>query len=48
MYVDDNRMVYFAVTDDGKVNTANENIIGAYKVAWRTILAAPQTEFNGD
>lgn len=48
VYIDDGRMIYFAVTDDGKVNTANENIIGAYRPGWRLITAAPQTEFNGE
>lgn len=47
VYIEEGRMVYFAVTDDGKVNTSNRNYIGAYKTAWRLIKASPQTEFNG-
>lgn len=47
--IDTNRMFYFSVTDDGKVNTSNKNYIGSYKTAWRVIQAAPVTEneFNG-
>lgn len=47
--IDTQRMSYFVVTDDGKVNTSNKNYVGSYKTAWRTILAAPvnETEFNG-
>ena len=48
VYVEEGRMVYFAVTDDGKVNTSNKNYIGAYKPGWRKITASPQTEFNGN
>ena len=48
VYVDEGRMVYFVVTDDGKVNTGNKNYVGAYKLQWRTIEASPQTEFNGE
>ena len=45
--IDTNRMSYFTVTDDGKVNNSNKNIIGAYKTAWRVISASPSQEFNG-
>lgn len=47
--IDTQRMAYFVVTDDGKVNTSNKNYVGAYKTAWRTILATPclENEFNG-
>ncbi|MCD8209095.1 MAG: hypothetical protein LUD72_14245 [Bacteroidales bacterium] len=47
--LDTDRMYYFVVTDDGRVNTANTQHIGAYKPAWREIEAAPATraEFNG-
>ena len=45
--IDTNRMSYFTVTDDGKVNNTNKNVIGAYKVGWRTISAAPAQEFKG-
>lgn len=47
VYVDEGRMVYFVVTDDGKVNTSNKNYVGAYKLSFRTIKCSPQTEFNG-
>lgn len=47
--VNNNRMIYFSVVNDGKVNTANSMIVGAYKTPWRVITAAPTTleEFNG-
>ncbi|MBP5456236.1 MAG: hypothetical protein J6Y37_07025, partial [Paludibacteraceae bacterium] len=48
--IDTGRMVYYSVVNDGKVNTANVNYIGAYKTAWRTITCAPvpDNEFNGE
>lgn len=48
--IDTNRMKYYTVTNDGKVNSANTHLIGAYKPSWRTIECAPVsdiTEFNG-
>lgn len=45
--IDTKRMSYFTVTDDGKVNNSNKNVIGAYKAGWRVIAAAPAQEFNG-
>lgn len=47
--VDVNRMVYYTVVNDGKVNTANTNIVGAYKPVWRVVTCAPVDikEFNG-
>lgn len=47
--VNTNRMIYFSVVNDGKVNTSNSMIVGAYKTPWRIITAAPVTleEFNG-
>lgn len=45
--IDTNRMSYFTVTDDGKVNNSNKNVIGAFKVGCRTITAAPAQEFKG-
>lgn len=47
--IDTDRMVYFSVVNDGKVNTSNQMVIGAYKTAWRVIEASPCTldEFNG-
>lgn len=48
--IETNRMVYFVVTDDGKVNTANEYNIGAYKTGWRVIKCSPTSdyEFKGE
>ena len=45
----ENEIIYFTVTNDGKVNTSNNLIVGAYKTPWRVITAAPVTleEFNG-
>lgn len=45
--IDTNRLSYFTVTDDGKVNNSNKNVIGAYKTGWRCISASPCQEFNG-
>ena len=47
--IDTNRIVYYAVTNDGKLNTANRNYIGAYKTAFRVITASvvDENEFNG-
>lgn len=47
--IDNNRMSYFVVTNDGKVNNANENFVGAFKPAWRKVECAPTTleEFSG-
>lgn len=45
-----NEMIYYVVTNDGKVNTSNKSYIGAYRKAWRTISATSVTdlsEFNG-
>lgn len=46
--IDTDKMAYFVVTNDGKVNYENANYIGAYKTAWRVIEATPcDTEFKG-
>lgn len=47
--IDTNRMVYYAVVNDGKINTANTNYVGAYKTAWRVVTCSPvpDNEFNG-
>lgn len=46
--IDEHRMSYFTVTDDGKVNTANKLMVGGYKPSyWRIINAAPAQEFRG-
>lgn len=50
VYVDEGRMVYFVVTDDGKVNTSNKNYVGAYRLSFRTIKCSPSSdyEFKGE
>lgn len=47
--VEENRMYYWVVTNDGKLNTANEMVVGAYKSGFRVIeaTAASDTEFKG-
>lgn len=47
--VDNNRMVYYVVVNDGKINYTNKNIVGAYRPAWLNITCSPVTdkEFNG-
>lgn len=48
--IDTNRMKYYTVVNDGKVNSANTHLIGAYKPAWRSIectLVSDISEFNG-
>lgn len=47
--IDTNKMVYYAVVNDGKVNTANTLYVGAYKPAYRIITATvvDENEFNG-
>lgn len=48
--IDMNRMKYYTVVNDGKVNSANTHMIGGYKPAWRTIectLVSDISEFNG-
>ena len=48
--IDLNRMKYYTVVNDGKVNTANTHMVGGYKPAWRTIectLVSDISEFNG-
>jgi hypothetical protein len=48
--VDTNRMKYYTVVNDGKVNSTNTHMIGGYKPAWRTIectLVSDISEFNG-
>lgn len=46
--IDEHRMSYFTVTDDGKVNNANKLMVGGYKPSyWRIISAAPAQEFRG-
>ena len=48
--IDTNRMKYFTVVNDGKVNSSNTHLIGAYNPAWRTVectLVSDISEFNG-
>ena len=47
--IDTDRMVFYAVVNDGKVNTANSYYQGAFKTAWRVVTCtpAPDNEFNG-
>lgn len=47
--IEEGRMYYWVVTDDGKVNTANNLVLGARKVGFRVVEAAPvaDDEFNG-
>lgn len=48
--IDTNRMKYYTVVNDGKVNTANNHFIGSYAPAWRQVectLVSDITEFNG-
>lgn len=46
---DVDKMSYYVVTNDGKINWANETFVGAYKPAWRRLECAPTTpnEFSG-
>ncbi len=39
--IEENRMYYWVVTDDGKVNIANQLVVGAYKTGFRVIQCAP-------
>ena len=48
--IDTNRMKYYTVVNDGKVNSANTHMIGGYKPAWRKVectLVSDISEFNG-
>ena len=50
VHIDTNRMKYYTVVNDGKVNSANTHMIGGYKPAWRKVectLVSDITEFNG-
>lgn len=42
--VDETRMIYFSVVNDGKKNYNNEQTIMGYKGAYRTIVSAPVDE----
>lgn len=48
--LDTNRMRYYSVVNDGKVNSANTLLVGNYKPTWRVIdcaLVSDISEFNG-
>lgn len=48
--IDTNRMKYYTVVNDGKVNSANNHMIGGFKPAWRTVectIVSDISEFNG-
>lgn len=46
---DTNKMYYYTVVNDGKINNANSMMVGAYKSPWLIIECAPlsEDEFNG-
>lgn len=48
--VDHNKLAYFSVVNDGKLNGANVNHVGAFRPGWKVVTCAPVTdsEFNGD
>lgn len=50
LQIDEDRMAYFSVVNDGKVNTANRYHVGAFKPAWMEVLCAPvpENEFKGE
>lgn len=48
--IDTNRMKYYTVVNDGKVNSSNNHYIGSLHPAWRKIectLVSDISEFNG-
>ena len=42
--IEENSMYYWVGTSDGKVNTANQMVVGAYKAGFRVIEGAPVTD----
>lgn len=48
--IDTDRMVYYSVVNDGKINTANNLYVGAFKPAYRVVIGAvvDENEFNGE
>lgn len=48
--IDNNRMIYFSVVNDGKVNTSTNHLVGLYRPAWIKVICAPVDikEFNGE
>ena len=47
VHIDNDRLSYFTVVDDGKINNSNKHYIGVYKVGWRQVICSPAKEFNG-
>lgn len=47
--IDEKKMYYFTVINDGKINNYNSLFVGAYKSPWRVVECAPVTddEFTG-
>jgi len=47
--INEDKMVYYTVINDGKINYNNNKTIGGYKSAFRKIICTPVTEseFNG-
>ena len=48
-YETENRVRYYSVVDDGRVNSDNKHTYGGYKPFYRTVIATPVTanEFRG-
>ena len=42
--VDNDKMYYWSVVNDGKLNFNNSNIVGAYRPGFRVITATPVTD----
>lgn len=42
--IEEDRMYYWVVVNDGRVNTANQSVVGAYKTGFRVIEASPVTD----
>lgn len=42
--IEEGRMYYWVVVNDGKLNTANQSVVGAYKTGFRVIDASPVTD----
>ena len=42
--VEENRMYYWEVINDGKINISNQMMVGAYKSGFRIIDATPVTD----
>lgn len=42
--IEENRMYYWTVTNDGKINIDNQKMVGAYKPGYRVINGAPITD----